>query len=210
MDNKLYWTNKHKKYSTEEWITKPTIFSKFALNYFPKKGKLLDLGAGQGQDSRFFSEIGYEVTATEYSETAVELAIKNKPELKINYLVHDLNDSLPFENESFDVVYSHLSIQFFDNQTTETIFKEINRILKTGGVLAIMVNTKNDPEMFQSKLISEDLYETPSGLVKRFYSEESLLRFTSKEFETILLDSKGETYKDEIKTLIRYIGRKVS
>ncbi len=76
-------------------------------------------------------------------------------------------------------------------------------------MIAIMVNTKSDPEISQSKLISEDLYETPSGLIKRFFDEDSLLKFTSNKFETILLDSKGETYKDEIKTLIRYIGKKI-
>ncbi len=92
MDNKLYWADKHKKYSTQDWIDKPTIFSQFAVSYFPKIGRLLDLGAGQGQDSRFFADNGYEVTATEYSEVAIELATKNKPELNIKYLAHDLSD----------------------------------------------------------------------------------------------------------------------
>lgn len=209
MDNKLYWANKHKKYSTEEWIDKPTIFSQFAVNYFPKEWKLLDLGAGQGQDSRFFAKKGYKVSATEYSEVAIELAKNHTELLDIKYLVHDLSDIFPYEDNYFDIVYSHLSVQFFDNKTTEKIFSEISRVLKVNGIIAIMVNTKTDPEISLSKLISEDLYETPSGLVKRFYSEESLSKFTLTKFETILLDSKGETYKDQIKTLIRYIGRKL-
>ncbi|MEK7168483.1 MAG: class I SAM-dependent methyltransferase [Patescibacteria group bacterium] len=209
MDNKLYWSEKHKKYSTQDWITKPTIFAKFAINYFQKEGNLLDLGAGQGQDSRFFTEKGYDVTATEYSETAIDLAKLIEPELNIKYLVHDLNDKLHFDDETFDIVYSHLSIQFFNNETTERIFNEISRVLKNNGIIAIMVNSKTDPEVDLSKQISEDLYETPNGLIKRFYSEESLSKFTSGKFETIILDSNGATYKDEIKTLIRFIGRKL-
>lgn len=210
MDSKLYWANKHKKYSTEDWINKPTIFAQFAINYFSKNGSLLDLGAGQGQDSRFFAEKGYLTTATEYSETAVELAIHQKPELKVKYIVHNLEDKLPFNDQSFDIVYSHLSIQFFDDKTTEKIFMEIRRVLKMCGILAIMVNTKADPQLKLSKFLYDDLYEAQDGLIKRFYSEESLAKFTSNKFETILLDSNGETFKDEIKTLIRYIGKKVT
>lgn len=208
MDNKLYWTNKHKKYSQEDWIDRPTVFAQVATNYFPKSGKLLDLGAGQGQDSRFFAEKGYIVTGTDYSETAIELANSQKKELKIEYLVHNLKDKLPFNSNTFDVVYSHLSIQFFDNDVTESIFLEIHRVLKKGGVVAIMVNTKDDPQVQVSKPMYEDLYEAPDGLIKRFYTTQSLSKFVSNKFETIMLDSNGETYKDKIKTLIRYIGKK--
>lgn len=208
MDTKLYWTNKHKKYSQEDWINRPTFFAQFAINYFPKSGKLLDLGAGQGQDSRFFADRGYSITGTDYSETAIELASNVKSESKIEYLVHDLKDKLPFNNEVFDVVYSHLSIQFFDDEVTESIFSEIYRVLKKGGILAIMVNTKDDPQVAVSKSLRGDLYEAPDGLVKRFYTTQSLANFVSNKFQTILLDSEGETYKDETKTLIRYIGKK--
>ena len=208
MDNKLYWSNKHKRYLAEDWIDKPTIFAQFVAKYFPQMGNLLDLGAGQGQDSRFFAENGYHVTATEYSETAIELARKTKPELNLKYLVHDLNNKLPFKNETFDIVYSHLSIQFFDDVVTDKIFVEISRVLKKGGIIAIMVNTKDDPQMNMSKFLYDDLYEASDGLVKRFYSTQSLSNFLSNKFQTILLDSNGETYKDEIKTLIRYIGKK--
>ncbi len=209
MDNKLYWTNKHKKYSTEDWINKPTIFAQFSIKYFPMTGSLLDLGAGQGQDSRFFAEKGYIVTATEYSETAIDLATNQKPELKVKYVTHNLEDILPFDDQTFDIVYSHLSIQFFDNETTEKIFTEINRVIKKDGILALMVNTKDDPQLKTSKFLYDDLYEAQDGLIKRFYSEESLVKFTSNKFETILLDSKGETYKDKIKTLVRFIGKKM-
>lgn len=207
MDIKKYWSEKHKKYLGQSWIEKPTLFSQFAIKYFPEAGKLLDIGTGQGQDARFFSKLGYEVTATDISEEAISLA-KEKDTSGTKYIYHDLNQNLPFENETFDIVYSHLTIQFFDNKTTSNIFSEIKRVLKNGGVLAIIVNTKDDPQVLVSKLLGEDLYEAPDGLVKRFYDEKSLSSFVSDKFEQILLDSKGETYKDETKTLIRYIGKK--
>lgn len=54
------WSDLHDNYKTKAWIDKPSIFAETAIAYFPAKGKILDLGAGLGQDSRFFAERGYE------------------------------------------------------------------------------------------------------------------------------------------------------
>jgi hypothetical protein len=48
MDPKDYWKNAHVRYSSKDWIKKPTIFATQAINYFPKSGSILELGAGQG------------------------------------------------------------------------------------------------------------------------------------------------------------------
>lgn len=209
MDTKKYWQEKHIKYSQQDWIDKPTIFAQFAVKYFPKNGIILDLGCGHGQDSRFFTENGYEVVATEFSEKALEFAKqKSDPKLSISYLIHDLKNNFPFADKSFDIVYSHLSVQFFDDKTTKKIFKEIGRVLKNGGIVAISVNSLQDLQVTDSKFLYDDLYEAQDGLVKRFYSEKTLERFTSDNFRTILLDSKGETFKDDI-NLVRYIGKKI-
>jgi len=208
MDLKKYWEEKHLRYSKQDWIGKPTLFAQFAFKYFPSQGSVLDLGCGHGQDSRFFAENGYEVVGTEFSEKALEFAVsKSDPKLKISYIIHDLKDDFPLKDSSFDVVYSHLSVQFFDNKITEKIFNEIQRVLKKDGLLVLLVNSLDDPEVKNSKFLYDDLYEAPDGLIKRFYNEKSLEKFTEDKFKTILLDSKGETYKD-ISTLIRYIGTK--
>ena len=68
-----YWEAKHKKYQDCDWINEPTLFVKSAIKYFPKTGKILDLGAGQGQDSRFLATQGYTVVSTDVSDYALEL-----------------------------------------------------------------------------------------------------------------------------------------
>lgn len=199
-----YWDQKLGKYLHQDWADKPTIFAQEVITYFPKSGKVLDLGAGVCQDSLYFVGQGYDVTAADISDFGFKmLAVPGN----VVFRVVDLGKKLPFSKESFDVVYSHLALQFFDTKRTRELFDEIYEILKPGGVLAVLVNSLSDPEIADSQKIGEDLYLTPSGLQKRFFSIQSLTRFTGKH-QTIILDDQGKTYKDGENNLIRYVGKK--
>ncbi len=207
------WQDKHQNYKEQDWINKPSIFAEQALPYFPKSGKILELGAGQAQDGCYFAEQGYDVTATDLEESAIELA-KQKAATKniaIKLEKVDMSHDLPFENESFDVVYAHLSLHYFNRETTKHLFEEAERVLRPGGMLAFLVNSVNDPEYKTGDELEPEYFQSGESM-KRYYSIESTREFT-KEFETILLDDNGETYKDAAKgvhNLIRFIGRKKS
>lgn len=210
MDPKDYWKEKHHKYSSQDWVIKPTIFAQFAIAHFPTEGKLLELGAGQGQDSRFFAKNNYDVISTDFSENALEIAKqKAKDEnLSIEFKQVDLSEPIPFSSGSFDIVYSHLAVHYFDKQRTKELFDEMTNVLKPSGILALLLNTMEDPEVKDSKQIEDGLYDTPAGLVKRFFTLDYLKELTNSRFEVIVLDANGETYKDKIKTLIRFIGQR--
>ncbi|OGH65882.1 MAG: hypothetical protein A3B90_03200 [Candidatus Magasanikbacteria bacterium RIFCSPHIGHO2_02_FULL_41_13] len=60
------------------------------------------------------------------------------------------------------------------------------------------------------KKIEENYYrEVAFDFYKRFFSVEETSIFIQNLFEPIILDNHGETYKDEIKTLIRLVAKKV-
>lgn len=208
---KDYWKKTHEIYSKKSWINDTTIFAQFAVGYFPKQGKLLDLGAGQGQDSRYFAKLGYNVTSTDVSDLALKLSKESaeKDGLDIKFIEVDIANKLPFEDNSFDIVYSHLALHYFTDEKTREVFQEIHRVLKPQGTLASLFNTVEDAETSDSnyKLIEKDYYESPEGLFKRYFSVESLEQFTKDLFLPVVLDDRGETFKDEIKTLIRFIGK---
>ena len=209
---KEYWKIAHEKYSQKDWIKKPTIFAQSVIGYFPTKGKILELGAGQGPDSRFFSKQGFEVTSTDLSECALGISRQNaeKENLEIKFLELDMEKDLPFEDNSFDVVYAHLSLHYFTDKRTREIFQEIRRVLKPGGIIAALFNTVDDKETKDQnfKIIEEDYYESPEGLRKRFFTVDYVKKITEGFFAVIIADAKGESYKDDIKTLIRFVGRK--
>lgn len=205
------WKKIYKKCLQGDWIGKPTIFAKTAIEFFPQNGNLIDLGAGAGQDSRYFRSKGFEVTGVDFSETATKIAkeLAEKQNLRYKILRLDLSKKLPFKEESFDVVYSHLALHYWDNAGTKRLFSEIYRILKTGRIFATLVNTMDDPETKIFKKIDDYLYLDPKDIVKRYFTIEHLETFISDKYEPIIFDDKGETYKDKIKCLIRFVGRKI-
>jgi len=205
------WDKLHEHYSKQDWIEKPNIFAGEALEHFPKEGFILCLGDGQGQDGRFFASKSYKVLSTDISESALEInsqKIKEGGLSNISTEKLDLREIFPYAEASFDVIYAHLSLHYFSEETTKQIFREINRVLKRGGILAVFVNSTNDPEFNTGKRLEQELFEI-EGVTKRFFSKYSMDYFT-QDFQVILLDDSGKTYKDEAKgvhNLIRFIGR---
>jgi SAM-dependent methyltransferase len=204
--NDAYWTKLHELYAGQDWITKPSMFAEFVKDYLPEHGVVLELGAGLGQDSAYFTELGYKVIATDLNiDKLAEIA----DEKFITQAV-DLRESLPFGDEAFDIVYAHLSLHYFSQKDTEAIFNEIYRVLKPGGLLAFFTNSTTDPEYGQGKQLEPDYFEI-DGTAKRYLSVDSAKQFANA-FKPLLVDNNGATYKDEAKgvhNLIRFIGTKI-
>lgn len=205
-----YWERVHStKYLKSGWITKPTIFATQALKYFPETGTILELGCGQGQDSVFFAQNGYQVLATDFSPFALAQALQKTPQelnSQIKYQALDISQPLSVPHNSFDIVYSHLAIHYFDAIRTQALFDEIFSVLKPGGIFAALTNTIADPEVAAATIIEPEYYQC-GEIKKRFFSVDSMKKYASK-FEPLLLNGQGETHKDAIKTLIRFVGRK--
>ncbi|MDX1765462.1 MAG: class I SAM-dependent methyltransferase [Candidatus Saccharimonadales bacterium] len=205
------WDRRHVDYQHKDWINKPSIFAEQAIEYFPKSGRILELGAGLGQDSRFFAGQGYSVVSTDNGEVAVSENLKRSAKFDIQVEKLDLKDNFPYPDESFDVVYAHLSLHYFSEQKTHEIFDDIHRVLKPGGIFAFFTNSTDDPEFNTGEKL-EEYYFVIGDLKKRYLNPEEAEKFAAK-FETILCDNQGETYKDSAKgihNLIRYVGRKKS
>ena len=212
-----YWENIHKeKYDGQGWTEKPSIFAEEAYKHFPMDGTVLELGAGQGQDSIYFRTKGYSVISTDRELSIIERADNNAHKYfngsydAMRFQILDISKPFSLNDSSVDVVYAHLSLHYFKADTTEEIFREINRVLKPGGIFAFLVNSVNDPEYNTGTKIEEDYFETKKKK-KRYFSEKSA-RELAKDFEVILCDENGETYKDQAKgvhNLVRFVGRKV-
>lgn len=208
------WKELHSNYQEQNWIGKPSIFAETAIQYFPKNGKILELGAGHGQDSFFFARHGYDVLSSDIETSSLNLNFTKQSAAiqdKVEILQLDLKKTLPFQDQSLDVVYAHLSLHYFDTQTTWFIINEIRRTLKPEGIFAFLANSISDPEYSTGNSLEEDFFLIDK-VTKRYFSIASTRKFT-QDFQISLLDNLGKTYKDEAKgvsNLIRFIGNKTS
>ena len=92
----------------------PSDCARIALDLFRENqvGSVLELGCGQGRDSLLFARNGLEVTALDYSETAVSAVRERAGSLGLSSLVRaqtcNVKEPLPFADQTFDACYSHM------------------------------------------------------------------------------------------------------
>ncbi len=96
--------------------------------------KVLDAGAGTGRISKRLADAGADVTALDISPEM--LAILNKKNKNIETVEGDL-ENMPFENETFDMVFSSLALVHL--KKLEPFLDECYRVLKDDGKF-ILVN----------------------------------------------------------------------
>ena len=207
-----HWDIRLKEYLDADWSHSPSPFVQVVLPYLPKSGTVLEIGAGAGQDSIWLASKGFDVTCTDSNDIAfAEILNRSKSaggKLKVQII--DATKPMPFKDSSFDCVYAQLSLHYFNDKITHAMFAEIHRVLKPGGVLAIMMNSLDDPEYDLTQLNSEGLMNI-KGLRKRYFSTNSLQNYVN-DYKTILIDDNGRTPKDDAKHnsgMIRFIGKKI-
>jgi len=104
--------------------------------------KVLEIGGGLGTDLAQFARHGAVVTDLDLSGGHLALARENfrLRGLEGTFVHHDA-EKLPFDDDTFDVVYSNGVIHHTPN--TAQVVAEIHRVLKPGGRAIIMVYAEN-------------------------------------------------------------------
>lgn len=150
--------------------------------------RVLDLSVGDGRNTVFLAEQGYDVYGTEITEEIVELALKRLHKFG---LTADLrlgrNGHLPFHNEFFDCVLASHSFYYVDKEDIfEDNLKELSRVLKLGGWFVGSMPDKrsyifkNGTELEDGLiLINSDPYKSREGYKLRAFS-------TQREIEDAL------------------------
>lgn len=113
-----------------------TILSKLELD----DKRVLDLGCSSGVVSQIMAEQGAHVTGVDYSEGSLEIA-RTLPRPSglpgsIEFIHHNLEEPMSFENSSFDIIFlkSGHGMVFY----TENAADEYRRLLRQGGTLVFL------------------------------------------------------------------------
>lgn len=127
--------------------------------------ELLEIGGGIGTDLSQFARHGAKITDLDLSSGHLELAKENfrLRGLPGRFIHHDA-EALPFDDNSFDVVYSNGVIHHTPN--TRGVVREIRRVLRPGGKAIIMVYAENSLHYWRNLVwaigIKEDALQTQS------------------------------------------------
>jgi ubiquinone/menaquinone biosynthesis C-methylase UbiE len=103
---------------------------------------VLEIGAGVGTDLSQFARHGARVTDVDLSAGHLEHAKENFAlrGLPARFVHHDA-ETLPFDDNSFDVVYSNGVLHHTPN--TRQVVQEIRRVLRPGGRAIVMMYAEN-------------------------------------------------------------------
>jgi tellurite methyltransferase len=163
---------------------------------------LLDLGCGDGRDSIYFSSKGLNVTALDFSSSAINNLTSQNPRFRC--ILGDIRD-IGFKEKTFDVVYSHLSLQYFDDKTTDKIFENIYKILVNNGLFFIKCKSVNDGLYGQGEKIEEDLFM--SEHLRHFFSKEYMVK-KLHSFKVVKVIEDTSEYQGKTSSFIEAIASK--
>ncbi len=185
-------------------------FAELVLKYKqPQHTILLDLGCGIGQDTIFFLQNGFKVTATDWATSGLKKLkrkIKNTPFLQnLKTSVQDVRE-LSFKANSFDIIYSHLSLHYFNTQTTQKIMQNLHKILKSSGLLFIKVKSTKDPLFGKGHKIDTHTFSY-YGHVRHFFNKKELASLL-KSFNIISLQETEGIYSGYRSSFIEVVARK--
>ncbi len=123
---------RHRYAEYAPWMPEVMGFDKFAGM------RLLEIGCGMGTDLLQFARGGARVTGTDLTPRSIEIS---RQHLTIygesgDFAIADC-ETLPFANESFDVVYSNGVLHHTPD--TAGAVREIHRVLRPGGQVRVML-----------------------------------------------------------------------
>ncbi len=161
-----------------EFFLKSQVYNLVGKNFFKRKLKILEVGAGEGPFSKIFYKLGHEVTATDIEKSTLDqlkligVKIKQGEFEKINF------------NKKYDlIILSHVIEHFYN---PGKVVHKLKSLLKKDGV--VFLKTPNSDFLFL-ELVKKytHIFDTPRHI--SIFSKKSLkIMFENKEFNVKIFD----------------------
>ena len=174
--NEVYDPDVVAKYERETWsrcaddyvdtfagITAETVPMLLEAAGIRPGSKVLEIGSGPGHVADLLVQAGTSVTGVDFSSKMVEVAQNRYPGITFRQANAE---QLPFEADSFDAVVANFVVHHLARP--ETVFREVNRVLKPGGRFGFAVwgapeEQSSISAFFGAVMAHHDLEELPHG-----------------------------------------------
>jgi SAM-dependent methyltransferase len=163
---------------TGDWLTRHAALL---------KGKrALDLGCGLGFDTRALLDMGFTVTAVDFSSRALKASRKRNPEAE--HLKLDLSKGISLKERQYSVVVANLSLHYFDRAQTFRLFADIYRAMEPEGIFLFRLNSIRDKQHGAPDSLLDWEVVDVGGVHKQFFTESKIRELLAGKFRELALE----------------------
>jgi tellurite methyltransferase len=185
------------------------------------KGKVLDLGVGEGRNALIFAMQGYEVTGIDSAPTAIARCLERAQSMNLAFegMVGDIREA-PMQVDSLSLVISTMTLQFMKYSESKALLERVCAALKPGGFVYLTVFSTEDPGLERSKAKLTEIeknsffWEHLNTNVHYFAKDELLTPLAALKLhhfsQALILDLGHPGVPDEhYHGILSYIGQKI-
>mgnify|MGYP000882237464 FL=1 len=192
-------TMRDENYFTEKYGMTPTHSEVLnAMNYITP-GKVLDLGCGNGRNSLYLVNKGFDVTAWDKNPNSLSNLQRIRDAEGLNNLHIDSVDlnSLSFEGE-YDFILSTVVMMFLEAKTIPGLIANMQRCTKPGGhnLIVAAMDTADYPCNVGFPFAFKE------GELRNYYAGWELLKYNEEVGELHRTDEQGNRIKLRFATLL--------
>jgi len=185
-------TSLKKKYGFE-FPFKPDPLVRKALRYIAgARGRLLDIGCGEGADSVFFADKGFHVTAIDRNETYLKRFRAYRSDRKLKSITIRRSDAVThsYPQNGYAVVSCILVLCCMKRTEFEKMLVRVKRSIKPGGIVIMSSRNYLDPELKEyastGKMVEPNTFRSKEDCCRFVYFiEKNRLREMFSDFDVL-------------------------
>jgi ubiquinone/menaquinone biosynthesis C-methylase UbiE len=184
--------------------------------YSTRQARILDYGCGYGRTAGELKHAGFvRVIGADFSEAMLGRA---RVEIPGTSWVQNDGRSLPFQDSCFDVILLFAVLTCIpDSNEQEYLLAEVERVLRSGGLLYVSDLLVNDDRRNQNryrqaleKYQCYGVFELPEGVVVRHHRREWIEQLLSPFKQLEWMDFTVTTMNGNESAAFQYLGRKAN
>ncbi|MEI7424976.1 MAG: class I SAM-dependent methyltransferase [Candidatus Staskawiczbacteria bacterium] len=139
------------------------------VKLFKKKGikKVLDLGCGSGRHTVYLAKNGFDVYGIDISPIGIKLTKDwlKKEKVQATLKLGPIYKKLPYKDNFFDAIVSTSTINHAKIEDIRKLIRDIQRILKTGGLIFMTVMQKTRLRNWHINSIKTEISHDKDGSI---------------------------------------------
>ena len=169
-----FWENLYQE-NGALWEYYPSDSALIALDLFQqnKLNKILIPGIGYGRNAKPFIDEGFEVAGIEISQSAIKIAKKEFPTIKI---FHGSLTKMPFNEELYDGVFCYATLHLFNENERAQIINKCYNQLNINGLMFFNVISTDSLNDYTGKTMGQNLLKLENNLEVYFYNLEAVMK----------------------------------